>query len=215
MKIVFLGAGAAIALWLLSICLSKWLRRRGDSRLLRSLGDAPETARIVVLGCPPRLQSGNTNPYFIGRIASAAAAYHHANSRRILCSGRTNDDEINEATAMAEALESASVPRSAIDLDQHAGRTADSIDHVAKRHANETILLVTQPFHMSRALYLARSRGLDAWGLIASGPAPGRRIRIREAMAELRAVLDSRSRNDDFASKRIFMSNGTRIDLLR
>jgi vancomycin permeability regulator SanA len=63
---------------------------------------------------------------------------------------------------------------------------------VAERHANEPILLVTQPFHMSRALYLARSRGLDAWGLIAGGPAPGIRIRVREAMAEFRAVLDLR-----------------------
>jgi SanA protein len=63
---------------------------------------------------------------------------------------------------------------------------------VAERHAKDPILLVTQPFHISRALYLARSRGLDAWGLIASGPAPGTRIRMREAMAELRAVLDLR-----------------------
>jgi SanA protein len=190
MKIAILAVGVVIALLSLSVCLSKWLRRRGDSRLLRSLDDAPETARIVVLGCPPRHQSGNANPYFIGRIASAAAAYHHTNTRRILCSGRGDDDEFDEAIAMVEALESASVPRAAIDLDQRSERTLDSIDHVAECHETETILLVTQPFHMSRVLYLARSRGLDAWGLIASGPVPGPRIRIREAMAELRAVLD-------------------------
>lgn len=91
---------------------------------------------------------------------------------------------------MAEAIEAASVPHSAIDLDRGSERTIDSIDYVATRHANEPILLVTQLFHMPRALYLARSRGLDAWGLIAAGPTPGLGIRIRESMAELRAVLD-------------------------
>jgi len=179
-----------LALGLLSAYFSKWLRRRGRSRLLRSLDDAPATIRIVVLGCPPIQRSGKSNRYFIGRITSAAAAYHHTAGRRILCSGCIGRNGIDEAAAMAEAIEAASVPRSAIDLDRDSERTIDSIDYVATRHADEPILLVTQPFHMPRALYLARSRGLDAWGLIAAGPTPGLGIRIRESMAELRAVLD-------------------------
>ncbi len=188
MEIVFLAV--VLALPLLSVCLPKWLRHSSDSRLLRSLDDAPETLRIVVLGCPPRHRSGKQNRYFAGRIASAAAAYHHTAGRRILCSGRSDGASIDEASALADALETASVPRAAIDLDQHSERTIDSIDYVAAHHGNEPILFVTQPFHMSRVLYLARSRGLDAWGLIASGPAPGPSLRMREAMAELRAVLD-------------------------
>lgn len=191
MEIVFLAV--VVALPLLSVCLSKWLRHSSDSRLLRSLDDAPKTLRIVVLGCPPRHRSGKQNHYFAGRIASAAAAYHHTAGRRILCSGRSDGDgidSIDEASALADALETASVPRAAIDLDQNSERTIDSIDYVAAHYANESILLVTQHFHMSRVLYLARSRGLDAWGLIASGPAPIPSLRMREAMAELRAVLD-------------------------
>jgi SanA protein len=190
MNIVFLGLGVAVAFVLLSAGLSKWLRRSGDSRLLRSLDEAPTAARIVVLGCPPRQRSGKTNRYFIGRIASAAAAYHHTSGRRILCSGCIHSNGVDEASAMAEAIEAASVPAAAIDLDRNSERTIETIDYVAARHANEPILLVTQPFHMSRALYLARSRGLDVWGLIAAGPVPSPGIRIREAMAELRAVLD-------------------------
>jgi SanA protein len=107
-----------------------------------------------------------------------------------LCSGRIDRNGVDEASAIADALETASVPRTSIDLDRNSERTLDSIDYLAARHANDAILLVTQPFHISRALYLARSRGLDAWGLIASGPDPSPSIRIREAMAELRAVLD-------------------------
>jgi SanA protein len=190
MNSVFLGA--VVAFLLLSTCLSRWLRHSSDSRIVRSLEDIPAGVHIVVLGCPPRQRSGRSNRYFIGRVASTAAAYHHTPGRRILCSGCIHDDGIDEAAALADALETATIPRRAIELDRSSGRTIDSIDYVAERHAKGPILLVTQPFHMSRALYLARSRGLDAWGLIASGPAPGPRIRMREAMAELRAVLDVR-----------------------
>lgn len=190
MNIVFFGFGVAVTFALLSVGLSKWFWRSADSRILRSLNEAPTSARIVVLGCPPRLRSGRMNRYFIGRIASAAAAYHHTSGRRILCSGCVDDDGVDEASAMAEAIEAASVPATAVDLDRNSKRTIDSIDYVAARHANEPILLVTQPFHLSRALYLARSRGLDAWGLIAAGPPPSTGIRMREAIAGLRAVLD-------------------------
>lgn len=189
MNTVFLGA--VVALLLLSTCLSRWLRHSSDSRIVRSLDDVPAGAQLVVLGCPPGQRSGRSNRYFIGRVASTAAAYHHSAGRQILCSGRIDRNGIDEAAALADALETAAIPRNAIELDQDSGRTIDSIDYVAKRHANRPILLVTQPFHMPRALYLARSRGLDAWGLIAGGPAPGPRIRMREAMAEFRAVLDA------------------------
>ena len=169
----------------LSAALSNWLRRSTRSRTVESLSEPPAVVRIVVLGCRPRLRSGKHNRYLVGRIASAAAAYHHTAGRQILCSGSAD-----EAVAMAEALASASIPREAIDLDGSSDRTIDSIDFVATHHSNESILLVTQPFHMSRSLFLARWRGLDAWGLIAAGPTPGLRTRLRESLAELRAIFD-------------------------
>jgi SanA protein len=173
---VTLGASAA---------LSSWLRRSTRSRTVRSLSEPPTAVRIVVLGCRPRLRSGNSNCYLVERVASAAAAYHHTAGRQILCSGRAD-----EAIAMTELLELASVPPEAIDLDENSNRTIDSIDFLATHHAKENILLVTQPFHMSRSLFLARWRGLDAWGLIAGGPSPGLRARCREKLAELRAIID-------------------------
>lgn len=168
-----------------SAALSRWLRWHTRGRRVRSLEEVPAYTRIVVLGCRPRLRSGRPNPYLIGRVASAAAAFHHTPGRRVLCTGL-----FDEATAMLVALEAASVPRSEVDLDEDSGRTIESIDFVAARHKDENILLVTQPFHMPRALFLARARGLEAWGLIASGPSPGVRSRVRERLAEFRAVFD-------------------------
>ena len=182
--------GIVAILVLATAAFSRWLDRSADARILRSLREAPERARIVVLGCTPELRSGAANRYFVARAASAAAAYHHETGRRILCSGRVGRDGQDEASALASILESAGVPRSAIDLDCHAERTIDSIDFLARRHAEEPILLVTQAFHMPRALFLARRRGLEAWGLLAKGPAPSLRGRLRERLARTRALVE-------------------------
>jgi SanA protein len=178
------------ALSLVSFAFSRRLRSVADARILRSLDDAPRTARIVVLGCPPRTPSGHPNRFFVGRVAAAAAAYHHAPSRRILCSGGRSAQRFGEAEALAEALEAAEVPRTAIDLDRSAARTIESIDGVAAMYPEDAVLIVTQAFHMPRSLYLARRRGLDAWGLVAAGPRPGLRVRLREWLAQHRALLD-------------------------
>jgi SanA protein len=193
MKIFLLGLGLSI--FLLSSILSNWFRRRADSRLLRSLDQIPEKALIVVLGCKPRGPSGRLNLYFIGRVASAAAAYHHrhhghhGSDHQILCSGRILDG-VNEATELATALEAAAVPPSAIVLDSDSDRTIDSIDHVTSHYGDRSVVFVTQSFHLPRTLFLSRRRGLDAWGLLAKGSEPGLRGLFRERLAEFRAIFD-------------------------
>jgi SanA protein len=185
----FLLLGLCLSLFLLSSVLASWLRRSADSRLLRSLDQIPEMALIVVLGCKPRGPSGRLSLYFVGRVASAAAAYHHGSDHQVLCSGRILDG-MNEVTELASALEAAAVPPSAIVLDSNSHRTIDSIDHVKRHYGDRPVLFVTQSFHLPRTLFLSRRRGLDAWGLLAKGPEPGLRGRFRERLAEFRAIFD-------------------------
>jgi len=82
------------------------------------------------------------------------------------------------------------VPRAAIRLDRAALRTIDSVDHLAAHYAGVPVLLVSQPFHLPRLLFLAQCRGVVAWGLDAPGPRPGLRTRLREDFACLRALAD-------------------------
>jgi len=189
-------------LWLLLVGVAgpvgfaRWLERRAAPRILARLADGPRNARIVVLGCPARTASGAPNRYLLGRVAAAAAAYHRCPERRLLCSGgparadAEQPPDRDEAEALAALLVEANVPRASIDLDARSARTIDSIDHLVARYAHEPILLVTQAFHLPRALHLARARGLEAWGLPADGPAPGLAVRLRERLAQLRALLD-------------------------
>ncbi len=117
----------------------------------------------------------------------------------ILCSGRITaprlgenggPDGADEAEALAVLLEAARVPRASILFDRSAARTIDTVDHLAEHHHSARILIVTQAFHLPRALFLARARGLEAWGLAAPGPTPGWRGQLREGLGRMRAVWD-------------------------
>lgn len=178
-----LGSGLAIG-----------LGRRARARRLpvTALSALPTDARpslIVVLGCPPRTRRGHASRYLTGRAEAAAAAYHALRTVPILCSGRAGA-EGDEIEALIALLEAARVPRAALRFDPAALRTIDTIDHLALRYGGERILLVTQPFHLPRTLFLARARALEAWGLPAPGPKPGWRTRLREGLGQLRAVWD-------------------------
>jgi len=171
-------------------------------RILSSLDSLATVVRpdlVVALGCPPRSQSGRPSGYLIGRVRATAAAYHALGGVPILCSGRGEDalrrdsaesEGHDEVEALAALLVAANVPREALLFDRLATRTIDTIDHLADRHPGARILLVSQPFHLPRVLYLARSRSLDAWGLPAPGPTPGPRGQLREGLGRLRAVWD-------------------------
>ncbi len=151
---------------------------------------------IVALGCPPRTRSGRPSRFLVGRALASAAAYHALGGKPILCSGRGRAADAalaeggDEVEALAALLVAARVPRESLLFDREALRTIDSIDHLARRFADRRVLLVSQAFHLPRVLYLARARGLDACGLVASGPALGWRGRQREAFGRLRAIWD-------------------------
>jgi len=178
------------------IMISFTLERRARRRSIRSLAELGRADLIVALGCPPKTRNGRPSPYLVGRARATAAAYHTLGNVPILCSGRVvpansaHSGSSDEAEALAELLIAAGVPRESMLLDRDAARTIDTIDHLARGYAGKRIVLVSQPFHLPRILFLARARGLDAWGLAAPGPTPGWRGRLREGLGRLRAVWD-------------------------
>ena len=167
-----------------------WIQRVSEPFMLGSLEEIPASARIVVLGCPPGAPGGAPNPLFVARIAATAAAYHRTRDARVLCSGCLDSEGLHESDELARRLQEAGVPDEAIDLDRDAHRTLETIRHLRREYAQESIVLVSQPFHLPRVLFLARCAGLDARGLPAGGPAPIGRIRRREELARLRAALE-------------------------
>ena len=84
------------------------------------------------------------------------------------------------------------VPMTASTMDYAGRRTLDSIVRARQIFGLDELIVVSQPYHLYRALYLAQAHGLKAQAYAAKAPPLRARwkVELREVMARLLAVLD-------------------------
>lgn len=144
---------------------------------------------LLVLGTSKKIQGTEViNVYFTQRINETIDAYKSGKVDRIILSGDRNGSGYDETKDMMTALVAAGVPKSVITLDPSGFRTFDSIKRL-EIPVNETVVIVSQTFHLERALYLARSEGLMAVGLAADGNMTTKMFK-RELLAKTKVLLD-------------------------
>lgn len=117
----------------------------------------------LVLGSAPVI-NGFSNPFFVNRMAAAADLYKAGKVRKLLVSGDNGAVNYDEPTAMRDALVKLGVPSADIALDYAGFRTLDSIVRAHEIFGVDRCTIVTDDFHLPRALYIASERHLDAVG---------------------------------------------------
>lgn len=121
---------------------------------------------ILVLGAGV-YSDGTPTPMLRDRLTVAIEAYNSGLSDRILMSGDHINDDYDEVGAMKRFVEDNGVDGKVIFLD-HAGiSTYDSVYRAINVFGAEKILIVTQKYHLYRAVYLARSMGAEVYGVSA------------------------------------------------
>lgn len=156
---------------------------------------APRHAVIVVLGASV-LRDGTPSPMLADRLAAAAALWHAGKAPQILVSGdRDAAAEYDETQPMHDELVGLGVDPAAILIDPRGYRTLDSMARVREVFGFDDALVVTNDFHVPRAVYLGRAFGIDVDGVIAD-PDADRPIGSvtrnvgREVLARVLAFVD-------------------------
>jgi SanA protein len=154
--------------------------------------DVPGTTVALVLGTSNKLTSGLPNPFFNSRIATAAALYKEGKVTHFILSGDNRTIYYNEPGEMRKALLKWGVPDSVITLDYAGLRTLDSIVRCKEIFGQDKIIIITQPFHCYRALFISRYYNMDAVAIIAKEPIEEAvfKVYFREYFARTKAVLD-------------------------
>lgn len=191
-RIVMFAAFTVAALAAMVVCCDILVARAGVGRIHYSPGSVPPTDVAMVLGTSPRTRDGRANLFFRYRVEAAAELFKSGKVRHLLLSGDNRTQGYDEPTEMLEALTRAGVPREAMTLDYAGFRTLDSVVRARCVFGQSRLVIVSQGFHCERALYIARVRGIDASALVARNPggAAGLRVRVRESLARVAAVLD-------------------------
>ena len=152
----------------------------------------PPMAVGLVLGTAQRTVEGRPNLYYRARIETAAKLYHQGRVRGLLLSGDNATPYYNEPQAMRKDLLALGVPDAHITLDYAGFRTLDSVVRAMKVFELDEVLIISQRFHIERALFIAQYHGLAARGFVAPDP-PGllpTRVRLREVLARVLAWRD-------------------------
>jgi len=141
----------------------EWVEWRYD-RYTYSVDSAPAERVAVVFGA--RVYSnGHLSPMLRDRVETAVQLYEAGKVDALLMTGDNRSIYYNEPGAMRDYAIRRGVPAEAILLDPAGNRTYDSCYRAREMFALETAVLVTQQFHLSRALFICRALGVEAVGV--------------------------------------------------
>jgi SanA protein len=179
-------AAIAFAAWA-----DKTIEARAAGRVFESLQATPAREVGLVLGTS-KYANGRLNSFYSARIRAAAELYQAGKIKAILVSGDNGRADYNEPEQMKADLVALGVPAEYITADYAGFRTLDSIYRAGEVFGLSSYIVVSQEFHLERAIYLADQRGHDVIGYAARTPSGywGRRVRAREVLARAMAIVD-------------------------
>jgi len=154
---------------------------------------APSVPVALVLGAEA-YSDGTPSPFLRGRLDVAKALYDAGKITVILVSGDRGTPDYDEPTAMRDYLVDAGVPADAVVTDFAGFDTYDSCYRARDVFGVTRLILVSQTYHLPRAVVTGRALGLDAIGVgdqsTRAHPAVWSSGVRREVLANLKMVLD-------------------------
>jgi vancomycin permeability regulator SanA len=156
--------------------------------------DAPTKRVAIVFGAGLR-RDGTPTPILRDRVETAVSLYFNGKVEMLLMSGDNSYPNYSEPESMRQYALSLGVPEAAIALDDAGRRTYDTCFRAKAIFGVDDALLVTQKFHLPRALFLCNALGLEALGVDATTPRRSWRVSTllwnsRELLATVSAFLD-------------------------
>lgn len=143
---------------------------------------------ILVLGAG--IWGDKPSPMLEDRLLQGIALYNNQTSSKIIMSGDHGKEEYDEVNVMKDFAIEKGVKSEDIFMDHAGFSTYDSVYRAKEIFKAQKIIIVTQKYHLHRALYVAEKLGIEAYG-VASNPREYRGQVVRE----LREVL---ARDKDF-----------------
>lgn len=119
---------------------------------------------VLVLGCG-LLPDGTPSAMLSDRLHEGIALYEQGSGKKLLMSGDHSREEYDEVSAMKKRALEYGVPEEDIFKDHAGFSTYDSLYRARDVFKAEKVVIVTQGYHLYRALYIARSLGLEAVGV--------------------------------------------------
>jgi len=141
---------------------------------------------ILILGCGVR--NNQPSPMLYDRLVCGIELYKMGAASKLLMSGDNGSADYNEVAVMRDFALSQGVPAEDIFLDHAGFSTYESAYRAKEIFCARRVLIVTQKYHLYRAVFDARALGLDACGVSSDlRPYLGQGLRdVREVLARIK-----------------------------
>lgn len=157
--------------------------------LIHTAAEAPRKRAAIVFGAGLRWD-GTPSPVLEDRVTTAAELYFAGKVEKILMSGDNRFIYYNEPGSMLNYALKLGVPREDIILDYAGRRTYDTCYRAREIFGLTEALLVTQAFHLPRAVFTCNALGVKAEGVLADRRNYVTAANLREIPANAVALWD-------------------------
>ena len=158
-----------------------------------SVNNIAATDVALVLGAGLTI-NGQPSDVLSARVEAAMALYNTSKVRKLVMSGDNSRQSYDEVSAMKTLAVQLGAEPNDVLLDYAGFRTLDSCVRIRKVFGQSSVILVSQRFHLPRAIHLCRWAGVEVQGVAADDPRSSRRQRmsaVREVPASAQAWVDA------------------------
>lgn len=146
--------------------LRAWAHAQAAGRIYMAIGNVPPAPVALVLGAG-LWRDGSPTPALYDRVATAVDLYKAGKVNKLLMTGDNRFVNYNEPAAMKTLAVRLGVPAEDIVLDYAGRRTYDSCYRAKEIFGVQRAVIVSQLFHLDRALFLCDSLGIASVGAAA------------------------------------------------
>jgi SanA protein len=182
---------AGFFLFLATVFLSWSVKNQTAPYILSDFESLPQVEAIMILGASVK-QNKFLSAMYQDRADTALDIFAKGKAEKILISGDNQQDNYSEVEAAKNYLLQEGIEENCLLLDYAGLNTYDSMFRAKENFNLNSLIIVTQAFHLPRAIFIARQMGIEAVGF----PADRRsylaieKNQARETLANVKALLD-------------------------
>ncbi len=179
------------AILLLLLTTAAWLINaymvvKTKARIYSNISEIPPVQAVIVPGASV-FRSGKLSPVLRQRMDGALKYLHEHKGVKLILSGHAIPHGYNETGPMLDYARKNSIPPEDILVDEKGRSTYVTLLNIHRNFQYRKLLIVSQEFHLPRALYIAQGMGMDSFGLVVA--AEDDSIPVREYFVRLKDFI--------------------------
>ena len=190
-SLILFGIFMAILTIIVVFLLSLQTEKQSFGYIYQDIAKTPKAQTVMILGASV-LRNKTMSDMLKDRADTAIEIYKNGKAKNILISGDGKAKNYNEVVVVNSYLLEQGIPEEDILLDYYGFDTYDSLYRARNIFGIESLIISTQNFHLPRALFIAKSLGMQAYGITADKHKyKNMELNIgRELLATVKAYVD-------------------------